>query len=190
MATNRLGLFLLVLVIAACARKESAKQPAVTTSSAAQSESVRATEVGDPMPAYSAKYLDGKTFDVGAEMGNVLLINVWATWCSPCRFEIPELQALHNKYADRGFKVIGVSVDEGGTDAVKQFVDEYKMTYPIVLDPEGHIANVLRTTVLPTSVIVGRSGQIIWRKIGAVMPNETAAVDGVVQQALTPRKSS
>ena len=136
------------------------------------------------MPAYAAKLLDGKSFDVGSEKGNVVLLNVWATWCGPCRFEIPELEALHKKYSDRGLRVVGVSVDESGADTVKQFVAENKMTYPIALDAQGLVANVLRTTVLPTSVIIGRNGRIVWRKIGPVMPNENASVDAVVQQAL------
>ena len=85
------------------------------------------------MPAYSTETLDGKHFDVAAERGNVVLLNLWATWCVPCRYEIPELQALHNRYASRGFKVIGVSLDESGADTVKQFVSEEKITYPIAL---------------------------------------------------------
>lgn len=140
------------------------------------------------MPAYSAKLLDGKPFDTAAEKGNVVLINVWATWCGPCRYEIPELQVLHNKYAARGFKVVGVSVDESGVEGVKQFVDENKITYPIALDAEGRIANVLRTMVLPTSVIVGRDGKILWRKVGAVMPNDTAALDSIVERAVAAKK--
>lgn len=142
------------------------------------------------MPAYSAKLLDGKSFDVGSEKGNVVLLNVWATWCGPCRFEIPELEALHKKYSDRGLRVIGVSVDESGADTVKQFVAENKMTYPIALDAQGLVANVLRTTVLPTSVIIGRNGRIVWRKIGPVMPNENASVDAVVQQALGKKSAT
>ena len=57
------------------------------------------TDVGDPMPAYTAKYLDGKPLNLASEKGNVIFLNVWATWCGPCRFETPELQALQNQYA-------------------------------------------------------------------------------------------
>lgn len=139
------------------------------------------------MPAYAAKYLDGQPFDVNAKRGQVVLLNVWATWCGPCRYEVPELQALHEKYRARGFEVVGVSVDEDGADAVKQFVTENKITYPIVLDSAGRVANVLRTTVLPTSVIIDRDGRIIWRKIGAVLPNETAALDAFIQRTVAKK---
>ncbi len=181
--------FIVLLLLAACARERQsppakAKSASKARSVAAQEESRPKTDVGDVMPPYSAKLLDGKPFDLSSERGSVVLLNVWATWCSPCRFEIPELQALYEKYSDRGFKVIGVSVDDTGADAVKQFVTENKVTYPIAIDADGRVANVLRTTVLPTTVIIGRDGRIVWRKIGAILPNETSSLDALVKQAL------
>lgn len=186
---RRLIPLLVVAAIFGCGREQpqTAARPAKKSTPPAATETREAsagTDVGNAMPAYSAKYLDGKSFDLAAEKGNVVFLNVWATWCGPCRYEIPELQKLHEKYASRGFKVIGVSVDEGGADAVTQFVKDNKMTYPIALDAEGRIANVLRTTVLPTSVIIGRDGKILWRAIGAVEPNDLGKVDSIIQQAL------
>jgi thiol-disulfide isomerase/thioredoxin len=131
------------------------------------------TDVGDPMPPYRATYLDGKPLNIASEKGSVIFLNVWATWCGPCKFETPELQALQNQYASKGLKVIGVSVDEGETEAVKTFVAEQKITYPIALDPEGRIANLVQTTVLPTSLLLDRNGKIVWRQIGAIMPNDS-----------------
>ena len=175
----------LVLLAAAACSREASRSSATLAKSQIKPPVQASAEVGDPMPSYAAKFLDGKPFDVASEKGNVVLLNVWATWCQPCRFETPELQALHRKYGDRGFKVIGVSVDNEGSDAeIKQFIDENKITYPIAFDPEGRVANVLRTTVLPTSVLIGRDGRIAWRKVGAVMPNETAAVNGLIEKAL------
>jgi len=144
------------------------------------------TDVGDPMPAYTAKYLDGKPLNLASEKGNVIFLNVWATWCGPCRFETPELQALQNQYAAKGLKVIGVSVDEGETEAVKTFVAEQKITYPIALDPEGRIANLLQTTVLPTSLLLDRNGKIVWRQIGAIMPND-AKLKAAVEKAVSEK---
>ena len=158
------------------------KSQTAATAAGAEPESAR-TEVGDPMPSYAAAYLDGKPLNLANEKGNVVFLNVWATWCGPCRFETPELQALQNQYAASGLKVIGVSVDEGEVDAVKTFVAEQKITYPIAVDPEGRIATLLQTTVLPTSLLIDRHGKIVWRQIGAVMPNDTklkAAVEKAV----------
>ncbi len=144
------------------------------------------TDVGDPMPPYSAKYLDGKAMTLAGEKGNVVFLNVWATWCGPCRFETPELQALQTQYAAKGLKVIGVSVDEGDTEAVKTFVAEQKITYPIAVDPEGRIANLVQTTVLPTSLLIDRTGKIVWRQIGAIMPND-AKLKAAVEKAVAER---
>lgn len=128
--------------------------------------------VGSTMPAYKAELLDGKPFDVAAERGNVVFLNLWATWCFPCRDEIPELQKLHNEYAAQGFKVVGVSLDESGKEAVQKFVTDNSMTYPIALDPEGKLANVFQTTVIPTSVLIDRNGKIVWKKYGRISVDE------------------
>ena len=177
---------LLFAALVACNRERpvSATPKPASTPNPAAARVEPQPDAGEIMPAYSAKLLDGKSFDVSAEKGNVVLLNVWATWCGPCRVEIPELQALHNKYDARGFKVVGVSLDENGDAEVKKFVAEYKVTYPIAIDAEGRVANVLRTTVLPTSVLIGRDGRIVWRKIGPVLPNETAALDTLIEKTL------
>ena len=179
---------ILLLFAISCGREGVApiaakKRIAPKTGSSA--ELVARTEVGDKMPAYSSTDLDGKPFDLASERQSVVFLNVWATWCGPCRFEIPQLHALQEKYGSRGFKVIGVSVDETGADTVKQFVRDERISYPIVLDPEGKVANVLQTTVLPTSVIVDRSGTIVWRRVGAVSPNELKDVHAIINRALS-----
>ncbi len=191
-----------LLLVVACAKQETTKTSNPTqphkasasklapTSKTAKEEpadlSSARTDVGDPMPPYSAKYLDGKAMTMAAEKGNVVFLNVWATWCGPCRFETPELQSLQTQYAAKGLKVIGISVDEGDTDAVKTFVAEQKITYPIAVDPEGGIANLVQTTVLPTSLLIDRTGKIVWRQIGAIMPND-AKLKAAVEKAVAER---
>ena len=185
---------LLLLTMAACSRqsppphtagKSPSQQPGTGGGSAAEARPpAGATEIGDTMPAYSGKLLDGSDFQLGQLKGKVVLINVWATWCGPCRFEVPELESLHKQYSGSGLKVIGVSVDEGGEDTVKQFVAEHKMTYAVAVDPEGRIANLLQTTVLPTTVLIDRSGKIVWRQVGALPPNDPklrAALDSALK---------
>lgn len=189
-----------LLLFVACAKQETTKtsNPAQPQKAVAKSPSPAKTakeepadlsartDVGDPMPAYSAKYLDGKPLTLAEEKGSVVFLNVWATWCGPCRFETPELQSLQTQYAAKGLKVIGVSVDEGDTEAVKTFVAEQKITYSIALDPEGRIANLVQTTVLPTSLLIDRTGKIVWRQIGAVMPND-AKLKAAVEKAVAER---
>jgi peroxiredoxin len=170
---------ILAMAIAALACHKAEKPAATATQTTTMKAAQPApeppsppTNSGDPMPAYTAKTLDGAPFDIATQKGSVVLLNVWATWCNPCRFEIPELQKMYEANAKRGFKVIGVSVDEGEAAEVKKFVEEQKMTYPIVLDPDGRIANLLSTTVLPTTVLLDRQGKIVWRETGAIPAND------------------
>lgn len=169
-------LLVLLAVAGGCKRAEQTAEPTATapatTAQQKAGTTATGTEVGAIMPAYSSTWLDGSPFELASKRDKVVLLNVWATWCGPCRYEIPELQAIHNRYADQGFEVIGVSVDESGADAVKQFVAEQKMTYPVVLDAEGKLATLLDTSVLPTSVIIDRTGKIVWKKFGAIMPDD------------------
>ena len=181
---RRVAIALLLAFAAACSKEHAARPKVVAKKKPIAPVTAGRADVGDVMPGYSTDYLNGKRFDLASEKGNVVLLNLWATWCVPCRYEIPELQKLHDRYASRGFKVIGVSIDESGVDSVKQFVEEEKITYPIALDADGHLANVLQTTVLPTSVVIDRNGRIVWRKIGALMPNEIASLDALVQRTL------
>ena len=172
-------LFTFIVLLAACKKREAPgaayqysdpKQPAQTATATAATTT--GTDIGSTMPAYSATGLDGSKFDLATKRNKVVLLNLWATWCGPCRYEIPELQALHAKFEPKGFEVIGVSVDESGVEPVKQFVNEFKMTYPVVLDPEGKLAGIFGTSVLPTTVLLDRNGKIVWKRYGQIMPGD------------------
>ncbi len=159
-----------VIVLTACRRAE-APGPAQKKAAPSPRPSANAAEsvdVGTPLPSYTAKWLDGSSFDLASQKGSVVFLNLWATWCGPCRFEIPELEKLHQKYAPRGFKVIGVSVDEGGAGDVNSFLKQQKISYPIAIDPDGKLATILQTSVLPTSVMLDKSGHVIWKHFGIV----------------------
>jgi cytochrome c biogenesis protein CcmG/thiol:disulfide interchange protein DsbE len=178
---KRLAVFLVLFAfIASCSRHEqqthadskSAQKTETASAATSAPEPQQGIEVGSKIPAYEAVLLDGTKFDLAKTRDHVVLVNVWATWCGPCRYETPELVALHQKYQARGFEVVGVSVDESGTESVKSFVAENKVTYPIVLDPDGKITTLFDTTVLPTSVLVDRQGRILWKKFGAIDPGD------------------
>lgn len=176
-------LLLITLALTACRRRETpaagTKEPAPPQPAPAAAPS--GTAVGSMMPAYSAELLDGTKFDVAGERGNVVLLNLWATWCGPCRYEIPELEALHRKHAGKKFKVVGVSLDEGGRDVVRPFVDAQKISYPIALDPEGRLANLFETSVIPTTVLIDRSGRIVWKHYGAITAGDESLVKALGQ---------
>jgi len=175
-------LWIVALMIAvSCGKAERKIAPAATatTATAAAEPEMREAVLGKPMPAYTAKLLDGSPFDIGRERGNVVLLNLWATWCGPCRYEIPELEKLHVDLSAQRFKVVGVSVDEGSPEDVKAFVVEQKMTYPVVLDPDGKLADIFRSTVLPTSVLVDRQGKVVWKKLGIVNSKDEELVKAI-----------
>ena len=178
-------LLVLVVAIAGCKRGEKPAGSTPGASGAETSTAATATgiDVGAAMPAYTAMNLDGTKFDIASRRGKVVLLNVWATWCGPCIYEIPELQRIHDLYTARGFEVVGVSVDEGGVEGVKQFVADKQMRYPVALDPQGQIANIFQTSVLPTSVLVDRNGKIVWKKYGAILENDQE-LDAAIQKAL------
>ncbi|MEA2490644.1 MAG: hypothetical protein QOH21_2436 [Acidobacteriota bacterium] len=182
---RKLAVLALLFFALSCKRSETAvkpdSKPAATTTATATSTAHQpsGTDIGAMMPEYSASWLDGSKFEVASLRNKVVLLNLWATWCGPCRTEIPELQMIHQKYAARGFEVVGVSVDETGPEAVKEFVDQQKVTYPIALDPEGKLASIFQTSVLPTSVLIDRNGRIVWKKYEQILPNDKALLAAI-----------
>ena len=188
MDMKRLAVLLaLVVIVAGCKRGEKPAKYGYGEGKSGQKTETAATatgiDVGAAMPEYSAMNLDGSKFDLAGRRGKVVLLNVWATWCGPCIYEIPELQRIHDAYAARGFEVVGVSVDESGIESVKEFVQDKSMRYPVALDPQGKLANLLQTSVLPTSVLVDRGGKIIWKKYGAILENDQE-LNAAIKKAL------
>jgi thiol-disulfide isomerase/thioredoxin len=124
-----------------------------------------------PAPELAVSDLSGKPLTWSAMKGRVVLVDFWATWCTPCRKSMPELQALHDKYADRGFSVVGVSIDDGKTAGkVKKFVASKKITYPIAIDSEKAGAwERFRVKAVPAAFLVDQEGRIVaqWTGIPA-----------------------
>ena len=138
-------------------------------------------EVGAPAPAYAAVALNGDSVSLASLRGTVVLFNIWATWCHPCRAEIPELRALHEKYRSRGLELVGVSVDADGTDdAIRSFMQEFRMTYPIWRDPDERVSTRFLAVGVPATFLIDRDGVLRWRRTGPIAPNDstlTAAIE-------------
>ena len=100
--------------------------------------------------------------------GDVVVLNIWATWCPPCRAEMPSLERLHREFARRGLKIVAVSVDEPGTaDAIRDFAKEYGLTFEILHDETKRIQRDFRTTGVPETFVIARDGIIRKKLIGA-----------------------
>jgi len=100
--------------------------------------------------------------------GQVVLLNIWATWCGPCREEMPSIQSLHERFAANGLAVVAVSVDDpsAGT-AIRDFGTEYGLTFHLLHDLSGEIQRQYQTTGVPETLIIGRDGRILRKQIGA-----------------------
>lgn len=138
-------------------------------------------------PALAGKTIDGKPYDLAEDRGEVVLLNVWATWCAPCREELPALRRLHERYAGQGFGVVGVSVDRrSALTGVRQMVEEFGLPYPIVFDPEGDAITPWNIRGYPTSFLIDRAGRVRWRRDGGVTaddPELVAAIDAALASA-------
>lgn len=129
----------------------------------------RGVEVGELVPEYAAPDLAGAEVSFEDYLGKVVLVNVWATWCGPCRVEMPPIQAAYERYRDRGFTVLAISIDAGPghREKVMEFAEEYELDFPILLDPEGRIARLFQTVGVPETFVLDREGRIAKRLIGA-----------------------
>jgi DsbE subfamily thiol:disulfide oxidoreductase len=126
-------------------------------------------EVGRPAPAFAARALEGGPASLQALRGSPVLLNVWATWCHPCRDEIPALEKLHREWGGRGLRVVGVSIDQGGQEgAIRAFLKDFGATYPVWLDPEGEITTAYSTMGVPNTFLIGRDGTLLWKHVGPV----------------------
>ena len=135
-----------------------------------------------PVPAFTVRDLDGRTITSDSLRGKVVIVNFWATWCPPCRAEIPDLIALQEKYRDQ-LQVIGVSQDETGPDDVRKFAIEQRMNYPIVMSTPELERIFTGIYALPTSFIIDRSVQIVQKHVGmlnaATTEGETRLLAGL-----------
>lgn len=134
-----------------------------------------------PAPSLALEDLTGAPLTNQSLQGRVVLLDFWATWCAPCRKSMPELQALHDKYADRGFTVVGVSIDEGGPSKVRRYVTSRKIRYPIALDGTKNPAwDAFRVKVVPSAFLLDRQGRIVAQWTGA--PPDPQALERHVEE--------
>ncbi|HEY0673461.1 MAG TPA: TlpA disulfide reductase family protein [Longimicrobiales bacterium] len=132
--------------------------------------------VGNRAPAYSAPDLSGQQVSLASLRGKVVVLNVWATWCRPCRAEMPALERLHQQLKSEGLEVVAVSVDapigtltapgrQGGD--VRAFVDEFDLNFTVLHDRKGSIEELFLVQGLPTTFVIDREGRIAQKVIGA-----------------------
>lgn len=115
---------------------------------------------GEGMPAFALRTLDGVPVTDESLRGKVVLVNFWATWCPPCRFEMPGFQRVYEDRKDEGFVILGVSTDNAGVGTVRAFLEERGITYPVAMATSRVVQDFGGVQALPTSILIGRDGTI------------------------------
>ena len=118
-------------------------------------------------PELTLEDLSGKSVSLKDHLGSVVLVNLWATWCPPCREEMPTLQSFYEKYKADGFVLIAINQEETG-DVVEPFVEEFSLTFPIWLDIDYQAQRVFNTMNLPSSYVIDRNGRVRLMWIGGI----------------------
>jgi len=125
-----------------------------------------------PAPQFSFSSLEGKTVSMKDLENKVIVVDFWATWCGPCREEIPHLNKLYSELKGKGFEIVGISMDTDGTDAVKDFAKELRIEYPIVIGDDKDAEAFGGIIGLPTTFIIDRKGNIVKKYVGLPSPGD------------------
>ncbi len=138
--------------------------PALTNAARAQDAPLPANQ---PAPDFKTTALDGKPLSLKSLRGKVVLLDMWATWCGPCRMATPMLQSLHQKFGGRGLKVVGISVDDTIAMA-KPFQKQMKVTYTLAANPDANpkIAQAYNAQGIPAIYLIDQKGIVRWSQSG------------------------
>jgi thiol-disulfide isomerase/thioredoxin len=163
---HALSALALVLGLAACSKQSDT--PQATAATPAAGAAVAALPKLGPAPAWSLKDVSGKDVSSAQFAGKVVVVDFWATWCGPCREEIPGYIALQKKYGADKLAIVGVSLDQAGPGVVKAFMEKHGVNYPMVMGDDAAVAQFGGVEAIPTTFLIDRSGQIRDRKVGAM----------------------
>ncbi len=121
--------------------------------------------VGDVAPGFTLEDLDGNTVSLSDFAGKVVVVDLWATWCPPCKAEIPFLVSLDEEFGDQGLEIVGIGLDQGGPRVLAPFVKDYGVDYTILVGTT-EVARAYQASSIPTTVIIGRDGRVVARHVG------------------------
>lgn len=122
--------------------------------------------LGDSAPDFTLPSLGGNPAHLSNYRGKVVFLNFWATWCPPCREEMPSMESLYQRLKGRDFEMLAVSIDTKGADRVQSFVATYGLTFPVLLDPNRKVYRLYGLTGVPETFIINKTGDIIFKIIG------------------------
>ena len=156
-------LLLLTTAVFACGMDRSNKEEAAKGEDTTEWVALKK---GKKAKDFTLKDLKGNDVSLSDYNGKVVLLNFWATWCPPCRSEMPSIEKLHKKYSDKGLVVLAVATDRKGEEIVKPFVDEKGLTFTVLIDSSADVSDSYGVIGLPTTYVIGRDGTILEKEMG------------------------
>lgn len=152
-----------------------------------ESRTYQPVAVGRPAPEFGAPNLEGDSLTLKNLRGEAVMLNVWATWCAPCREEMPDLQQLHEQYGPRGLRIVGVSVDPRGSErTIRDFLSDVGVTFTILHDARDAVSRDYRTIGVPETFLIDREGVLRRRWIGKfdpLAPDVVRDIEAVLAEA-------
>jgi peroxiredoxin len=123
-------------------------------------------------PNFTLKDLNGSEITLSDYEGKMLVLNFWATWCPPCRAEIPDFIEVYSEYRDKGLEILGISVDQVSPNQVRQFVERNEMNYPVAMATRELFRDYPSPQAIPTTLVIDRTGKIQYKKVGMMSKRE------------------
>jgi peroxiredoxin len=183
-------ILILMLIISGCRKKESESTQKTEVETEVNSakpvaDTTPSKTGGNPAPAFTLQDLNGKTVSLADFKGKVVILDFWATWCPPCIKEIPDFIELYERYKDKGFEMLGISLDQAGISVVQSFAQKNKINYPIMMT-DGQVHNAYGgITSIPTTFVIDPAGNIRKKYVGYV---EKAVFEADIKKLLEIEK--
>ncbi len=152
---------------------------------------VRPVDAAIPLVDHRFELLSGAESSLADYRGRLVLVNVWATWCEPCKLEMPSMERLHRAFADRGLVVLALNYAER-RDLVSRYIESEAYTFPVALDPARALSDAFGVRGLPTNYLIGPHGRVIGTKVGFRFwdtPEVFDAFEVLLEAEWTPRQS-
>lgn len=133
-----------------------------------QPQTTAGAEKGQLAPDFSLMDMQGQKVSLADFKGKVVILNFWATWCSPCREEMPSMEMLYRKYKDQGLVILAVNVEKDAAKIVKNFLQRTPYTFPILLDDKAEVQSLYKVFRFPETFVIDRSGNVVETVTGAI----------------------
>ena len=159
-------ILLTVFILAGCDNSPSPSPSPSPSTSAPAGSAAKGQLIGNIAPDFTLTNMSGQQVSLSQYRGKVVILNFWATWCPPCREEMPSMEALYQKYTDQGLVILAVNIDENGEPAVRKFLMKTPYSFPILLDSKNVAQNIYGVFRFPESFIIDREGIVVEKIIG------------------------